>query len=513
MNDGYDWGGAAPQEKPTPARESVAPAREAPRSNVVALAAQPAVRLPPWDEPAERAVLSAVMLDPVALPQLAAFLRPEHFYSEAHRRTYEAALALYGAGEAVDVVTVASWLKNRGRLQQVGGIEALAAMLDDSPALANVGSHGAIIANHARAREACALAERIAAQARLPIGDHQEWLEANVAALEAIAREQPGVRRESNLDTLKRIVADAAERLRALTGTPASVKLGLTTGLPTLDLAIGGLHSGRLYGLGGREKRGKTTLARQVAAHVASLGIGVVVFSTEQTRDEWLSALLALRARVPLEVLSGRANDPAAWARAMDAAPGASSLPITIVDTPDIHSGQIIQTVRAMIASRRDGEPPLGLVVVDHLHRLQVNPDDRRETKTVRVGNDARRFKNAARATKLPWMMLLQQRDLDTDRIKDPKPAGNCTAWSSVPEQEADLMAWIWREPPMRGPSARVGDGRPHRLVITHNRQGPTREIALEAFLSAARFDDTEHEERMRAGSRDYVEPLLPEDP
>ena len=50
-------------------------------------------RVPPHDLDAEAAVLSAVMLKRDALDQVAEILKPEHFYSEANGRVFEAAVA------------------------------------------------------------------------------------------------------------------------------------------------------------------------------------------------------------------------------------------------------------------------------------------------------------------------------------------------------------------------------------------------------------------------------------
>src|SRR6266581_3978648 len=49
-------------------------------------------RVPPHDLDAEAAVLSAIMIDGAALDKVLEFLKPEHFYSEAHRRIYEACI-------------------------------------------------------------------------------------------------------------------------------------------------------------------------------------------------------------------------------------------------------------------------------------------------------------------------------------------------------------------------------------------------------------------------------------
>src|SRR5215475_10162424 len=94
-------------------------------------------RVPPHDLDGEAAVLSATMLDPSALDKVVE-LKPEHFYSEAHRRIYEACLELRQSGSPVDVVQVASFLKDRQRLAQVGGMPYLGQILDAAPVVANV---------------------------------------------------------------------------------------------------------------------------------------------------------------------------------------------------------------------------------------------------------------------------------------------------------------------------------------------------------------------------------------
>ena len=47
---------------------------------------------------AEAAVLSAVMIDSASLDKVLEFLKPEHFYSEAHRRIFEACMELKREG-------------------------------------------------------------------------------------------------------------------------------------------------------------------------------------------------------------------------------------------------------------------------------------------------------------------------------------------------------------------------------------------------------------------------------
>ncbi len=98
---------------------------------------------PPSDLDAEAALLSCVLLDPSALPRARMVVAPEHFYSEAHRQTFKAALDVATAGEPVDSVTVGAHLRDSGRLAQVGGLNVLAALLLRAPTLENGGAYAA----------------------------------------------------------------------------------------------------------------------------------------------------------------------------------------------------------------------------------------------------------------------------------------------------------------------------------------------------------------------------------
>src|SRR5690242_18731597 len=77
-------------------------------------------RVPPHNEEAEAAVLSAVLTDGRALDGVLEILpNGEPFYADAHRRIYDAAVELHAKGQPVDIQTVYAFLKDRDRLQAV----------------------------------------------------------------------------------------------------------------------------------------------------------------------------------------------------------------------------------------------------------------------------------------------------------------------------------------------------------------------------------------------------------
>ena len=84
---------------------------------------------------AEQAVLGGIMLDELALPKLADWIKPEDFYLPAHRLIYQAILDNAAQGNPFDAVTLGEWFASNGKLamvddgNRVGADEAAAGYL------------------------------------------------------------------------------------------------------------------------------------------------------------------------------------------------------------------------------------------------------------------------------------------------------------------------------------------------------------------------------------------------
>src|SRR5262245_17665701 len=102
-------------------------------------------RVPPHDLDAEAAVLSAILLEREALDRVLELLKPEQFSSDANGRIFEAAMQLALSGTPIDIVSVASWLRDRERLAQVGGPTYLAQLADATPAVSHVAAHARVV--------------------------------------------------------------------------------------------------------------------------------------------------------------------------------------------------------------------------------------------------------------------------------------------------------------------------------------------------------------------------------
>ena len=134
-------------------------------------------RVPPHDLDAEAAVLSAILLDRDALDRVLEILKPEHFYSEANARIFQAAQALAVAMTPIDMVSVASWLRDREWLQKMGGTAYLAQLADATPAVGHVGAHAKVVHEKWRLRQLISTCQRVSAEGYGDVGEVQQFID------------------------------------------------------------------------------------------------------------------------------------------------------------------------------------------------------------------------------------------------------------------------------------------------------------------------------------------------
>ena len=75
---------------------------------------------------AERTILGAMLVDPLAIVDATMLLKADDFALDSHRKIYTAMLHLSEVGYAVDIITVTEDLKRRKELDSVGGRAYLA---------------------------------------------------------------------------------------------------------------------------------------------------------------------------------------------------------------------------------------------------------------------------------------------------------------------------------------------------------------------------------------------------
>jgi replicative DNA helicase len=467
-------------------------------------------RVPPHDLDAEAAVLSAILLERDALDRVLELLRPEHFYSEANGRIFQAATQLAVSGTPIDIVSVASWLRDRDWLAQVGGAGYLAQLSDATPAVAHVAAHARVVREKWRVRQLIATCQRVAAEGYGDVGVVQEFIDGAEQAVYEIARTPESTSAQPIAQVLKAAfeqITAAAERGDRITG--------ISTGYERLDAKTAGLHDGDLMIVAARPGMGKTSFVMNLAVNVSSPrtvsspgpnedgyggerqdpGFGVAVFSLEMPREQLATRMVCSEGRVDLGKLRQGFLHADDWRRLTEAASYLSNLPVWIDDTPAIGVLELRAKVRRIQAEYNRPATPtsaarrVGLVVIDYLQLMKGR--DGVQSREQEISEISRGLKQLAKELRVPVIALSQlNRAVETRTTKDKRPQLSDLRESGAIEQDADTIIFIYRDE-YYNPETTNQKGIAE-IIVAKQRNGPTGKV-LTRFTSAyTRFDNLE---------------------
>ncbi len=467
-------------------------------------------RVPPHDLDAEAAVLSAVMNDKLAFDKVAELLRPEHFYSEAHRRIFEACVDLSSRGTTPDIVSAGSWLRDRDRLAQVGGMAYMTTVINAAPALANVVAYGRTIHEKYRIRQLILACQRVSAQGYAGYGDAQSFIDSAEQAVYDIAR----TRESSTVHPLKTVLHETFDRIAKANARGARIT-GTPTGFDRYDRITSGLHAGELTIVAARPGMGKTSLVLNMATNVASAqelvsahdpndrwiepGHGVVVFSLEMPREQIVQRMLCSEAKVDVSKVRTGMLTKSDWERLTQAAGRLAGLNLWIDDTPAIGLLDLRSKVRRLQAEfdRKDGPPGegrgagetkqrIGLVVVDYLQLMRGR--ENAASREQEISEISRGLKQLAKELSVPVIALSQlNRAVETRSEKGKRPQLSDLRESGAIEQDADNICFIYRDDYYNKESAERNVA---ELIVAKQRNGPTDTVRVRWDGQYTRFDN-----------------------
>ncbi|HVY47296.1 MAG TPA: replicative DNA helicase [Minicystis sp.] len=465
-------------------------------------------RVPPHDLDAEAAVLSAILLSRDALDRVLELLKSEHFYSDANGRIFEAATELAQTGTPIDIVSVASWLRDRERLQQIGGAMYLAELADATPAVAHVQAHAKVVYEKWRMRHLIATCQRVAAEGYGDVGEVQQFIDSAEQSIYELARTASSSSAQPLAVVLRAAfqqITEAAERGDRITG--------ISTGYERLDAKTAGLHAGDLTIVAARPGMGKTSFVLNVAVNVASPrtvhaagpgepghgverhepGFGVCVFSLEMPREQLATRMVCSEGRVDLGRLRQGYLQPDDWRRLTEAASYLSTLPIWIDDTPALGILELRAKVRRIQAeynkeaTQSAPERKVGLVVVDYLQLMKGR--DGVNSREQEISEISRGLKALAKELSVPVIALSQlNRAVETRTTKDKRPQLSDLRESGAIEQDADMIVFIYRDE-YYNPETTNAKGIAE-LIISKQRNGPTGKVLTRFTSSCTRFDN-----------------------
>ena len=342
--------------------------------------------------------MGGLLLDNRAWLQVRDRLSATDFFRRDHQLIYTAIGALIGAGHPCDFITLSGHFRSEAALEDVGGLGYLASMCNDVPSMANVGAYAEIVRERALYRDLIAAASRIGDMGFSPEGrSPPEVLAAAADLLRKLAdRSAPtGDDTVSMFEAVQSayVQIDAAAEARA-----AGRDIGITTGLPGLDKAIGAIMPGDLVSVAARTSVGKSALLNKIAIHAAQRGARGLIITLEETAESIAMRGIAAEARVNIGRMRFGRESSALLAGKVEST-GLPILPIWINTRTDR-----IGDIEALATLYRE-KHGISWVVVDHVGLVKATAKERRHEQ---VGEVTRTLKQLAQRTGMSIIMAIQ---------------------------------------------------------------------------------------------------------
>jgi len=441
------------------------------------------VNTPPASVEAEQALLGGLMLDNHSWEIIAGRVSSSDFYRPDHRLIFEALSSLSDKDSPRDAITVSEYLQSCGDLDDAGGLAYLSVLVKDTPSAANITTYADIVRERALLRELILVGNDIAASAFHTDGRPATEL-VDDAEKRVFEIADKGASGKSGFAALKDICGPMVDRLDQLHQDGAEIT-GLSTGYTEFDKITQGLQKGDLIIIAGRPSMGKTTLALNLAGNAAFNPINpipIAVFSMEMSTEQLALRFVSSLGQVSQGHLrNGRFSDDD-WPRINSAIQQMSQAPVFIDDSPGLSPTQ----VRAR-ARRLKRQHNIGLIVLDYLQLMTTGGAENRATE---ISEISRSLKALARELEVP-VIVLSQLNRSVEQRPDKRPVMSDLRESGAIEQDADLIAFIYRDEVYNDESPRKGQA---DIIIAKHRNGEIGDFALTFRGQFSRFENYVHE-------------------
>ena len=394
-------------------------------------------RAQPHAPSVERAVLGAMLREPKSCIDLAVsqFGKQEVFYAPAHRVIFATIQELYTQSHNVDLVSLAQCLKERGKLDGVGGEVYLAELEGSIATTVNLESWCKTLVKYATLRrmiDVCSSSLLKCYEPDLEISTLVDEIESDIFS----------VRHDDAKHTVFSIQDLLLTEVKTLYDIMNNeVEVGIPTGFSKLDEFTGGLKKGEMFVLAARPSIGKTTLGLNIISNIA-MGPkprAVAFFSLEMTEQQIARRLLCTKANVSESSFWDHTFLPGDLTKLTAAADEIAKAKIWIDPTGGLSIAELRAKARRLVSQHH-----VEAIVIDYLQLMTA--DDRNESRQQEVSKISGGIKKLAKDLNIPILVLAQlNREIDKNASQNARPKLAHLRESGAIEQDADIVAFLHR--------------------------------------------------------------------
>lgn len=426
-------------------------------------------RVMPHNIEAEQSVLGSMFLSKYALQKCVETLESNQFFLDSHAKIFNAISELSEQGKPIDITTVTAKLDNKKELMQVGGVEYIAEITNLVPSAANVDEYIKIVSEKATLRKLIETAIEIETEGYGGKDSLSDILDKAEQKILNVVKTRKGTEFRSIQDVLFKTQAD----LEKLAQTKGEIT-GIPTGFYDLDKITSGLHENELIIIAARPAMGKTAFALNLATNMAiNSKKSVALFNMEMGAEQLATRMLSSVGQIEgYKLRNGRLehND---WKRINEAISRLADTNIFIDDTPGMTIGEIRAKCRRLASS----EKGLDIVIIDYLQLISGSAKYA-GNRQQEIAEISRSLKTLAMELEIP-IIALAQLSRSVEGRDDKRPILSDLRESGSIEQDADIVAFLYRDDYYNKESAIDEYTSRSEFIIGKHRNGPTTTIDL----------------------------------
>lgn len=432
----------------------------------------------PQSPDAERAVLGAILINNHAFYRIIGTIDTDDFFKDAHRTIFMTMRRMAENSQDIETLTLKEELAKHAQLDQAGGVAYISALLDVVPDVANVERYARIVKEKSMLRRLIVMGNSVMRAALDAPSEPSDVLNIAEKSLYEIA-EGTTEKGFVGLDRITRSNMTAVEHLYVNRGS--NLLTGVPTGFDRFNEFTSGFQPQDLIIIAARPSMGKTSFMMNIAQAIAIPApdggprpgmnrlYSVGVFSLEMSKEQIGLRLLSSEAGVSGHILRSGMLSEKNMRDLASAAGRLAKAKIYIDDTP----GMDPLEMRAK-ARRLKMEASLDIVMVDYLQLMAVK--GKVESRQQEISQISRGLKAIAKELNVPVVSLSQLSRRPEQRTGDHRPQLADLRESGSIEQDADLVAFIYRDIVYNKDTE---DKALAEIIISKQRNGPIGDFKL----------------------------------
>lgn len=433
-------------------------------------------KLPPHNIEAEQSLLGALLIDKESMLKIGDKIDARDFYKSIHGMIWSSMLELFHKHEPIDILTLSNRLGEKEQLEAIGGRTYLMSLANLVPTSAHITQYADIVQKNSVLRRLIETAGQITELGYAQSEELDKILDAVQQKVFAVSQRYL----KGSFVPIQEVLDKAFERIDEIHKEKGKLR-GVPTGFYELDNLLAGLQKSDLVILAARPSVGKTSLALDIARHVATrMKQTVGIFSLEMSKDQLVDRLICSEAGVDMwKMRTGRLKTTDGdddFTKIGNAIGVLSEAPIYIDDS----STSSVLEIRTKARRLQMEHGNLGLIVVDYL-QLMDSKSKGMDSRVLEISDITRSLKSIARELNIP-VLALSQLSRAVEARKPAIPKLSDLRESGSIEQDADVVMFIYRK--SRDDNYHKEEIRPEErglveLYVSKHRNGPIGMVPL----------------------------------